>query len=740
MKEYTKIIGYITALCFVIIVVIGYFMFHDLNVSLLQHQQEQFYAESESKIKILKERIDNVTENFQSYAQLPSFKSIRFHSLTLNRLAVEESQRQLELFFFDSLKNNEHLIAVQFIGNEGNEIIKVDQFAIHSVFGNVLHNESASHIIELDLGHNEFQLDTISDDSGNLKSLIWWLPVYVSSSTRLGYLVFNVDVALIDDQIIEIAETGVNYVVITNDSDKLFQGDYQLISEPLPSDLQLQNDKWLVSGALPLTGLNWKINIIGNRELHTEGITTIQSAVNFGLIPSSILIFIFMLYIYRKKIEADKHIHHLAYYDSLTGLVNRHQFDNALNIALTETHEHNSHHALLYLDLDQFKIVNDTCGHLAGDKLLEELSTHLKKYVRDSDMLARLGGDEFALLLNLCPEDMAITIAEKMLAAVSDFRFIWKDKPFSVGVSIGVVFINSPNDSASNVLRNADLACYMAKELGRNRIHIYTEEDQALEERHGEMMWVERIKQALVDDLFFLVAQRILPLGDNINSTQHYEILVRLNENDKSILPGAFIPAAERYGIMPNVDKWVINETFSFMEQLIHSHDEKNKNTIFSINVSGSSIGDKSFFHFIKEKMTHYKIPAEFICFEITETAAITNLSIAMEFINNIKALGCSLSLDDFGSGLCSFSYLKTIPVDYLKIDGSFVTRMLDNQLDMAIVIAIKQISLATHSKVIAEFVTSTDIKDKLNELGIDYVQGYGIEEPKPLNELFNLS
>ena len=740
MKQYTKIIGYITALLFVITVVIGYFIFHELNVSLLQHQKERFYAESESKIKILKERIVNATENFKSYAQLPSFKSIRFHSLTLNHLAVKESQRQLELFFFDSLKNNEHLMAVQFIDNEGNEIIKVDRFSIHSIFGNVLHNESASHIIELDLGHNEFQLDTISDNSGKLKSLVWWLPVYVSSSTRLGYLVFNVDAALIDKQIIEIAETGINYVVITNESDKPFQGDYQLISEPLPSDLQHQSDKWLVSDTLPLTGLNWKISIIGNREKHTEGITTMQSAVNFGLIPSSFFIFIFMVYVYRKKIEADKHIHHLAYYDSLTGLVNRHQFDNALNIALIETQEHNSHNALLYLDLDQFKIVNDTCGHLAGDKLLEELSTHLKQSVRDSDMLARLGGDEFALLLNLCPEDMAIAIAEKMLAAVSDFRFIWQDKPFSIGVSIGVVFINSPHDTASNVLRKADLACYMAKELGRNRIHVYTDEDQTLEERHGEMKWVERIKRALADDLFFLVAQRILPLGDNINATQHYEILIRLNENNKSIMPGAFIPAAERYGIMPNIDKWVINKTFSIMEKLIQSHDQQNMNNIFSINVSGSSIGDKSFFRFIKEKMTHYKIPAEFVCFEITETAAITNLSIAMDFIHNIKALGCSLSLDDFGSGLCSFSYLKTIPVDYLKIDGSFVTRMLDNPLDMAIVTAIKQISLATNSKVIAEFVTSTDIKEKLNELGIDYVQGYGIARPVPINELFNLS
>ncbi|MDH5613354.1 MAG: EAL domain-containing protein, partial [Gammaproteobacteria bacterium] len=406
---------------------------------------------------------------------------------------------------------------------------------------------------------------------------------------------------------------------------------------------------------------------------------------------------------------------------------------------LIETKEHNSQHALLYLDLDQFKIVNDTCGHLAGDKLLEELAAYLKKTVRDIDMLARLGGDEFALLLNLCPENMAINIANKILTTVSDFRFVWKEKSFSIGVSIGVVFINNPNESASNILRKADLACYMAKELGRNRIHVYTDEDQTLEERHGEMQWVSRIKHAIDNDLFFLVAQLIMPLDETKTSSKHYEILIRLNENQHIIYPDTFIPAAERYGLMPNIDRWVIEKAFSFMEKLLSSPIEENNNIVFSINLSGITLGNKDFFPFIKERLKHYNIPASSICFEITETAAISNLSIAMEFIDSIKKLGCSLALDDFGSGLCSFSYLKTIPVDYLKIDGLFVTRMLDNSLDMAIVVAIKQISLATQSKVIAEFVTCTEIKDKLRELGIDYAQGNDIAKPIPLHRLFKI-
>ena len=737
MKEYTKLIAYITVTGFLMITIAGYYVFYEMNASLLKQHEEQFRTESETRIQIFKEHIINITENFQAYSQLPSFKSIRFYSLTLNQLAVEENKRQLELFFFDIQRNNSYLEKIRFVDNDGNEIIKVDKNSIQYNLNNISQNTDVMHLLERNIKPDEIHIDAIRDVSGSPKSLVWWIPVYVSSSKRLGYLAFNVNVSLIEKEMKGSSDAGLNIVVITNDLDDFLKGDHQLISEPLPDGISLQDSTWVTSDELPLNSLNWKIHVIGNKALYLEGINTVQSVVNFGLIPASAFILLFLIFIYRKKLEADKHIHHLAYYDSLTGLVNRHQFDNTLSNALTETSEHDTQHALLYLDLDQFKVVNDTCGHLAGDKLLEELSVHLKRSVRDSDMLARLGGDEFALLLNACPEDKAINIANKMLSDVSDFHFVWKDKSFSIGASIGVVFIVEPDESASNILRKADLACYMAKELGRNRIHVYTEDDQYLEERHGEMQWVSRIKRALDKNDFFLVVQKILPLDDEVHASQRYEILIRLNDNNKTIPPDAFIPAAERYGIMPNIDRWVIENSFAFMEKLRNSPADVNKNIIFSINISGLTLGEKNFFLFIKEKLSHYNIPPESICFEITETAAISNLSIALEFMNNVKTLGCSLALDDFGSGLCSFSYLKSIPVDYLKIDGAFVTQILDNPLDMAIVIAIKQISLATGTKVIAEFVSSEEIKVKLKELGIDYAQGYSVAKPIAINQLY---
>lgn len=722
-----------------LLIVVAYMIYDETNQTLLKQQEQQFYAESISRIDAFKNHITNTTQMLKTYAQLPSFKSIRFYSLTLNQLAVEENIRQLELFFFDIQNRNKYLTGVRYIDNDGNEIFKVDKSTIYSNLGNISHNENVKHSLKQNLGPDSFHLDVIRDALGKPESLFWWLPVYVSSTKRSGYLVFEVDIHLISNEVIDISETGLTYVVIANELDDISKGHYQLISEPLPDNIDLDNKQWVVSSDLPFSGLNWKINVIGNQSVHTEGITTLQSEIKYGFVPACIIFLLFLFYVFRKKVEADKHIHHLAYYDSLTGLVNRHQFDNALNAALEEMREHNDNHALLYIDLDQFKVVNDTCGHVAGDKLLEELAAYLKHSVRESDMLARLGGDEFGLLLNICPEDMTISIANKLLAAISDFRFVWNDKSFSIGASIGVVFISDPDETSSNVLRKADLACYMAKELGRNRIHIYTDDDQSIGERHGEMQWVARLKSAIDNDLFFLVAQPIVPLTHNKIVHQRYEMLIRLKEQDMVIEPGAFIPAAERYGIMPEIDKWVIDKSFSFMAKLRHSPIEQYKNIVFSINVSGLSLGDKNFFPYIKDKFSQYDIPHEAICFEITETSAITNLTVAMDFIHSIKSMGCSLALDDFGSGLCSFSYLKSIPVDFLKIDGSFVSRMLDNALDMAIVVAIKEISIATGSKVIAEYVSSDEIKDKLQELGIDYAQGYGISEPLLMNKIFKL-
>lgn len=738
MNKYTLIIGYLIAISALLIIGAGYAMFHEMNASLLREQEDLFRVESESKIKSFNDSLLNIAQNFASYAELPSFKSMRYYELTLNQLSVDDNKRQLELFFFDMSRNDNYLKAVTFVDDDGKAIFKIDQFSILSKLAHVSLQGNLTHVLEANLKPRDFHVQIISGEFNNLEALQWWLPVYVSTNKRMGHLVFDVDISLIQDEIIKISETGLNVVFITNEHDDLFHGEYQLASESLHENVISHADNWVNSSELPLKGLSWKISVAGEKSAHIKGITEMRAIINFGFAPVIILILSLLFYMFRKKVESDKQIHHLAYYDSLTGLVNRHQFDKALNIALTETHEHDVQHALLYLDLDQFKVVNDTSGHLAGDKLLEQLAVYLKHSVRESDMLARLGGDEFALLLNVCPEEMALRIANKILTAVSDFRFVWKDKSFSIGVSIGVVFISSSDETCNTVLRKADLACYMAKELGRNRIHVYADDDQTLGERHGEMQWVSRIKQAIEEDRFFLVAQRILPLADENNSDKHYEILVRLNDDGRVVLPGAFIPAAERYGIMLDVDMWVIDKAFSFMQRYTNLSVAQDEKMFFSINVSGVSLGDKKFLPYIQERFLQYKIPHECICFEITETAAIANFSVAMNFIESIKSLGCNLSLDDFGSGLCSFTYLKTIPVDYLKIDGSFVTRMLDNSLDMAIVVAIKQISLATKSKVIAEFVTSEEIKNKLNEIGVDYVQGNGVAEPVNINRLLD--
>lgn len=732
----TKTIGYIIASGFILVTIAGYLILDQMNHSEFVHQEKIFHTDAKLKINIFKNNLNNLSQKFKTYAQLPAFKSIRFHSLTLNKLGVAENMRQLELFFFEIIKHNRYLQEIKFIDDHGNERLRVDKSTIHHKLINLKEFPNASHILEQNIQPENHHVDILRDKNGTISSMFWWLPIYVSSTKRLGYLSFHIDRKLLADALLDISDSTLTYAAITDESDNLLLGEYQLISSQLPHNYRQQDATWFVTAPIPLNGLEWNITIIGNQNTYTKGNRAIQNAIDFGLIPSALMILILLFYMFREKVESEKEMHNLAYYDSLTGLVNRHQFDMALANALDEAREHNLQHAMLYLDLDQFKVVNDTCGHMAGDKLLEDLSIHLKKVVRDSDILARIGGDEFALLLNHCPDEVAVSIANKILASVADFRFFWENQSFTIGVSIGVVLINNPDETASNILRKADLACYMAKELGRNRIHIFTDEDQSLEERHGEMQWVSRINNAIEENLFFLVAQPIVALNDTASSAQRHEILIRLREGSNEFPPGAFIPAAERYGIMPNIDRWVITHTFQFIERLNNSSSSNKDNSIFSINVSGLSLGEKSFFPFIKEQLLHYKISPKSICFEITETATIANLSVAMDFIKSVKNLGCSLALDDFGSGLCSFNYLKTIPVDYLKIDGSFITRMLDNPLDMSIVVAIEQISHATGSKVIAEYVESIEIMEKLKELNIDYAQGYAISMPIKVENL----
>jgi diguanylate cyclase (GGDEF)-like protein len=434
----------------------------------------------------------------------------------------------------------------------------------------------------------------------------------------------------------------------------------------------------------------------------------------------------------QQHLAAQKTIEHLAYHDVLTGLYNRAEFERRLEQALKQATAHNQY-ALFYLDLDQFKIINDTCGHIAGDEMLRQVTALLKEPVRDSDILARLGGDEFGVLLEHCSLSHAEEVAGRMLQLIQEFRFSWQDKVFSIGVSIGLVMLDNPNQTHTELMRAADMACYAAKDNGRGRIHIYRPDDAELIQRRGEMEWVSQITHGLQDNQFILYKQRIIAL-DGSSSGPCCEFLLRLEERDgKLILPGAFIPAAERYDLMPKLDRWVLTSVFAHLAQQFAS-DKAKTDSIFFINLSGATLGDKSFLPFVKEMLSRNGVPPQSICFEVTETAAIANLSNALSFIQHVKSLGCKVALDDFGTGMSSFSYLKTFAADYLKIDGSFVRDMMQDHMDEAIVQSINNIGHVAGMKTIAEFVENQDIQRRLSEIGVDYAQGFGIHRPAALD------
>jgi diguanylate cyclase (GGDEF)-like protein/PAS domain S-box-containing protein len=419
-----------------------------------------------------------------------------------------------------------------------------------------------------------------------------------------------------------------------------------------------------------------------------------------------------------------------ATHDSLTGLANRNEFaDRLANLLASLSSESSRQHALLYLDLDQFKVINDTCGHDAGDELLKQLSRTLRANVPASAALARLGGDEFGILLDNVNLEQAMNTANQLLKAFADFTFQWHERRFNVGVSIGMVPIQRDTSSASFVLSAADVACYVAKESGRNRVHVYQDSDIDLGERHNEMHWVSRIKEALENDRFVIFKQTIAALNGN-DPTPHHELLVRMREQDGSLVPpGAFIPAAERYNLMNALDRWVIEAAFAHL-QLAQQKGDKG---IYSINLSGNSLNDDDLPVYIQGKIGEYRINPAQLCFEVTETAAVFNLENASRMINSLKKLGCRFSLDDFGSGLSSFGYLKNLPVDFLKIDGSFVKDMHTNPMNRAIVEAIHQVGHTLSIRTIAEFVENQEIVDQLLEIGVDFAQGYHFSKPEAL-------
>ena len=379
------------------------------------------------------------------------------------------------------------------------------------------------------------------------------------------------------------------------------------------------------------------------------------------------------------------------------------------------------------MDLDQFKVINDTNGHIAGDELLRQIALVLQATVRKRDTLARLGGDEFGVLMEKCTPLQAYRVADALQMAVNDFEFLWEGKNYRVGISIGLVDISSATKNLTELLKQADSACYMAKDAGRNRIHVYQPEDSETTSRQGEMQWVSKINQALDEDRFCLYAQSIVTLSDQ-NDKKHYELLIRMEGEQREVIPpGDFLPSAERYNLIGILDRWVIKNAF----KLLSSHPEfLEKIEFVSINLSGQSVTSESFLNLIIEELMSSRIDPAKICFEITETVAISNLTKASEFISDLKKIGCRFALDDFGSGLSSFGYLKNLPVDYLKIDGMFVKDMVDDPIDHAMVKSINEIGHVMGMKTIAEFVENEAIMDKLKVLGVDFAQGYTIDKP----------
>ena len=418
-----------------------------------------------------------------------------------------------------------------------------------------------------------------------------------------------------------------------------------------------------------------------------------------------------------------------ASHDAVTGLINRREFENRLVAALEATHENNEQtHALLYLDLDQFNVVNDTFGHTAGDELLLRISELVQENIRSTDVLARLGGDEFGILLERCSRDLAMEVAETIRSAIEEYRFEWQDAFTSVRCSIGVVMVTHESPNVASIMSSADVACYSAKDMGRNQIHLYQDSDASL--RHEEMKWVTRITSAVEENRLELFYQPIIGIGkDSSKARGHYELLLRMrDEHGKLVMPDMFIPAAERYNLMSKLDRWVIHEALT---QLADRNPESDTARFtIAINLSGTSLSEDRFLEYVIDELEKQKLPADAICFEITETAAISNLSRVIHFMQVLKKLGCKFSLDDFGSGLSSFTYLKNLPVDYLKIDGQFIHNVAEDSVDESMVKAINQVGKAMGIETIAERVESKEVLDKLSELGVEFAQGYYIARP----------
>jgi diguanylate cyclase (GGDEF)-like protein/PAS domain S-box-containing protein len=429
---------------------------------------------------------------------------------------------------------------------------------------------------------------------------------------------------------------------------------------------------------------------------------------------------------------------HDASHDPLTGLKNRREFEVRLQHALELTHATGKTHAICFMDLDRFKVVNDTCGHVAGDELLRQLGHLLQARVRSADVVARLGGDEFAILLQNCGLNDALQVANDVLKSIADFQFVWGQNTFSLGVSIGLVAINSNFKRLAQVMNAADTACYAAKDGGRNRVVVFREDEAALARERGESDWVARARRALADNRLFLEAQPIQPLAPGSLEPPHYELLLRMRDDSgRAVPPGAFLPTVERCNLSVRYDRWVIGTALQWMQSHASAMGRVSR---FFINLSRDSVIDPETGAFIRQAIAQAGFDPRRLGFEVAESIAIANLTRANQLFSELRRTGCTVSLDDFGSGVSSFAYLKALGADYLKIDGMFVGNISQDKVDYAMVRSIKDIGHVMGKKVIAESVENDAVLEKLREIGVDYAQGFGVGEPRPIDEIASVS
>ena len=433
--------------------------------------------------------------------------------------------------------------------------------------------------------------------------------------------------------------------------------------------------------------------------------------------------------------DMSREMRYRATHDGLTGLVNRSEFETRLTRLLEGVHQsEDANNALMYIDLDEFKIVNDSCGHAEGDRLLRQIAQIFAGSIRARDTLARLGGDEFGVILEHCTVQQAQRVAQSICDAVDEYRFDHDGRRFRVGASIGLVPISASAENADAILKAADNACYAAKEAGRNRVHLWRDEDERIQMRQGQMAWTNRIENALDDDRFVLFGQQIRPI-DRARRGGHCEVLLRMVDTDGELVPpGAFLPAAERYHLAQRVDRWVVNAVFAWIRE--HAAEMQHLETL-AINLSGQSISDHNFHQFLYTALENASFDVSKLCFEITETAVITRLEEAARFVERLNSLGVRTALDDFGAGASSFGYLKQLPVDYLKIDGQFVRDVIDDDLDLVAIRSFVDVARVVGIDTIAEFVESEEILIRLAELGVDFAQGYLIHKPEPLDQIY---